>query len=315
LAAFEQMRMRPHPRARISSSSTSSSRNDRYWKISSFTATNLLAYLYDRKAKSLTKLYDPRPDLAAAPLVEMRPLTIRSRDGLNLVSYLSLPKGSDTHHEGIPDNPLPLVLVVHRGPHNRDSIGFANRGYAALSVNMRGSTGFGKAFVNASIGEWGRKLDDDLLDAVGWAIQNKIADPARVAIMGASYGGYAALTGLSRDPDTYACGIDLFGPSDLLAFELTQASYLTTGVMLRKEFGDPSTEEGRAVMKAQSPLFNAAQIRKPLIVTQGANDPSVKQELSDRMVWAVRANGVPVTYVLYPDEGHGFQRAATRWPI
>src|SRR5262249_44766138 len=156
---------------------------------------------------------------------------------------------SDTHHEGIPDNPLPLVIVVHGGPHNRDSIGFnavhqwlANRGYAALSVNMRGSTGFGKASVNASIGEWGRKLDHELLDAVGWAIQNKIADPARVAIMGGSYGGYAALTGLSRDPDTYACGIDLFGPSDLLTFELTLSPYLTVGVMYRKEFGDPSTE-------------------------------------------------------------------------
>src|SRR5262249_1278194 len=146
----------------------------------------------------VTKLYNTRPALEAAPLVPMHALTIISRDGLDLVSYLSLPKDSDKKRKGFPDAPLPLVLVVHGGPHNRDVYGFnpihqwlANRGYAVLSVNMRGSTGFGKAFTNASVAEWGAKLDNDLMDAVGWAVQNGIADPARIAIMGGSYGGYA----------------------------------------------------------------------------------------------------------------------------
>jgi dipeptidyl aminopeptidase/acylaminoacyl peptidase len=226
-----------------------------------------------------------------------------------------LPKGSDVAQAGTPDTPVPLVVLVHGGPHNRDVYGFnaqhqwlANRGYAGLSVNMRGSTGFGKTFLNASAGEWGTKLDDDLSDAVVWAIRNKIANPTRIAIMGGSYGGYAVLRGMTRNPGTYACGIDQYGPSDLLTMQGSNTIY-GVSALNRNEVGDPSTPEGRARMRDQSPLTHADQLRNPLLVAQGANDPAVKPYQSDRMVAAVKAHGTPVTYLLYPDEGHGFQRA------
>src|SRR5262249_8000756 len=162
--------------------------------------------------RALTKLYDVYPELMGAPLARTHPASMTTRDGLSMVSYLTLPAASDTRKTGVPDEPLPMVLMVHGGPWGRDVFGFtpsrvwlANRGYAVLNVNFRGSTGFGKNFVNAADGEWGRKMDDDLLDAVAWAIAARIADPARIAIAGSSYGGYATLVGLTRNPDTYAC--------------------------------------------------------------------------------------------------------------
>ena len=271
-------------------------------------------YLYDRAAKTLTKLFDARPELADAPLGAMRPRVIRSRDGLDLVSYLTLPKGSDAVEPGVPEKPLPLVLEVHGGPWGRTSFGFsgyaqwlANRGYATLAVNFRSSTGFGKAFANAGDREWGRKMDDDLLDAVAWAIDNKIADPAHIAIMGGSYGGYATLASMTRNPDIYACGVDLFGPSDLDQLLRTVPPYWAANrAKLINALGDPATPEGQALLKERSPLFQADRIKKPLMIVQGARDPRVVKAHSDEIVAALQSRGVPVTYVVVGNEGHGF---------
>jgi dipeptidyl aminopeptidase/acylaminoacyl peptidase len=288
---------------------TSRTEDDRFWVVSGFSDEQPpSAYLYDRPAKSLTKLFVTRPELVEAPLVPMRPVTIRSRDGRDLVSYLTRPAGST--------GAGPLVLLVHGGPWGRDSFGFhgqhqwlANRSYAVLSVNFRGSTGFGKAFVNAGDHEWGRRMDDDLLDAVAWAVGEGVADPARVGIMGGSYGGYAVLVSMTRNPDTYACGVDVVGPSNLETLIATIPPYWET---VRAQFvravGDPTTEDGLALMRERSPLYRAGRIAKPLLIAQGANDPRVKRAESDQMVAALKENGIPVAYLLFPDEGHGFVR-------
>jgi dipeptidyl aminopeptidase/acylaminoacyl peptidase len=287
--------------------------DDNIWIVGATSDTRPgISYLYDRPSKSLRKLHHSRPELADAPLASMRPVTIGSRDGLDLVSYLTLPKESP---EGVPQ---PMVLLVHGGPWGRDAFGFhpehqwlANRGYAVLSVNFRGSTGFGKAFVNAGDREWGRRMDDDLLDAVARAIDRKIADPKRIAIMGASYGGYATLVGLTRNPEVYACGIDIVGPSNLETLMRTVPPYWESfRVQLHKAIGDPDTEEGLRLARERSPLFYADRISKPLLIAQGANDPRVKQAESDQMVAALTKKGIPVAYLLYPDEGHGFARPA-----
>lgn len=289
--------------------------DDRLWTISVASPTRpASSYLYDRETKTLTKLFDARPKLVGAPLAEMYPVIIKSRDGLDLVSFLTLPKGSSSQDTGKPDRPLPMVLLVHGGPWARDYLGYnamhqwlANRGYAVLSVNFRSSTGFGKAFVNAGDKEWGRKMDDDLLDAVAWAIKEKIADPARIAIMGGSYGGYATLLSLTRNPDTYACGIDLVGPSELDRLIKTIPPYWASGrARLVKAIGDPDTEEGRTLLKDRSPLYQADKIKKPLLIAQGENDPRVKKEQSDKIVETLQGKGIPVIYLLYRQEGHGF---------
>jgi dipeptidyl aminopeptidase/acylaminoacyl peptidase len=284
------------------------------WKVTILSPTNLGAYVYDRPQKRLTKLYDTRPDLVDAGLVGMQSLVIKSRNDQDLVSYLSLPAGSDRQIPGRPDTPLPLLLSVHGGPHSRDLPIFnpdhqwaANRGYAVLSVNMRGSTGFGKAFLNASAGEWGARLDDDLTDAVQWAIRNRIADPARIAIMGYSYGGYAVLRGMTRNPELYACGVDMYGASDLTTMQGPGTTYGVSALNYN-EVGDGSTPEGVARMREQSPLFHVDRMRRPLLVAQGANDPGTRRIQSDQMVAAMKAAGLPVTYLLFPDEGHGFVR-------
>jgi dipeptidyl aminopeptidase/acylaminoacyl peptidase len=271
-------------------------------------------YLYDRAAKTLTKLFDARPELADAPLAAMRPIVIKSRDGLDLVSYLTLPKESDGSAPGHPEKPLPLVLQVHGGPWGRVGFGFspsvqwlANRGYATLAVNFRSSTGFGKAFANAGDREWGRKMDDDLLDAVAWAVESKIADPAHIAIMGGSYGGYATLASMARNPDVYACGVDLFGPSDLDALLRTVPPYWAAGrARWVNALGDPATPEGQALLKERSPLLHADRIKKPLMIVQGDRDPRVVKAHSDEIVSALQARDVPVTYVVVGNEGHGF---------
>jgi len=268
------------------------------------------AYLYDRRARTLCKLHGARPELADAPLVPLVPVTIPSRDGLDLVCYLTRPAGAA--------GAGPMVLFVHGGPHSRDIFGFnpyhqwlANRGYSVLSVNFRGSTGFGKAFTNAGDGEWGRRMDDDLLDAVGWAIGQGIAEPGRIAIMGGSYGGYAVLASMTRNPETYACGVDIVGPSNLETLLATIPPYWESmRSQLTKAIGDPATAAGRALMRERSPVHHADRLRNPLLIAQGANDPRVKQAESDQMVAAMQANGIAVTYLLFPDEGHGFARPA-----
>jgi dipeptidyl aminopeptidase/acylaminoacyl peptidase len=266
------------------------------------------AYLYDRSAKTLEKLFDARPALAGAPLARMHPKIIKSRDGLNLVSYLTLPPGAA--------GPAPLILFVHGGPWARDAFGYhpyhqwlANRGYGVLSVNFRSSTGFGKSFINAGDHQWGAAMDDDLLDAVDWAITEGIADPDRIAIMGGSYGGYATLAGMTRNPARYACGVDIVGPANLETLMATIPPYWEGfRAQLIKALGDPDTDAGKTLLQDRSPVHRAGAIARPLLIGQGANDPRVKQAESDQMVAAMKANQIPVTYVLFPDEGHGFAR-------
>lgn len=286
---------------------------DDKWTVATDNSTEASAtWLYDRKARSLTKLFDSRPELEGAKLATMRPVEIKSRDGKTLVSYLTLPPGVGAK----PAAPLPMVLLVHGGPWARDSYGFdglsqflANRGYAVLQVNFRGSTGFGKGFTNAGNGAWGREMHDDLLDAVDWAVTAGYADKTKIAIMGGSYGGYAALAGLAFTPTTFACGVDIVGPSNLETLLSTVPPYWESfRKQLIQRMGDPDTEEGRAWLKERSPLTHADKIGRPLLIGQGANDPRVKQAESDQIVAAMEAKKIPVTYVLFPDEGHGFAR-------
>lgn len=277
-------------------------------------------YLYDRSSKSLRELFDSRPELHGAPLVPMHPVTLDARDGLKLVSYLSLPKSSTGNGSDRPDAPCPLVLLVHGGPWARDSYGFnaahqwlSDRGYAVLSVNYRGSVGFGKNFVNAADLEWAGKMHDDLIDAVNWAIAEKIADPDKIAIMGGSYGGYATLVGLTFTPEVFCCGVDIVGPSNLETLLETIPPYWTSFYeTFARRVGDPRTEDGKALLKDRSPVHRADAITKPLLIGQGANDPRVKQAESDQIVQAMTDKGLPVIYVLYPDEGHGFARPENR---
>lgn len=273
-------------------------------------------HLFDRKQRKLTELYVSRPELAGAPLQTMHPIELKSRDGLTLPSYLTLPPGSDRNGDGRPEAPVPLVLLVHGGPWARDDFGYnpyhqwlANRGYAVLSVNYRGSTGFGKSFIEAANLEWAGKMHDDLIDAVQWAIDQKVSPADKIAIMGGSYGGYATLVGLTFTPTTFACGVDIVGPSNLETLLKTIPPYWTAGIQqFHRRMGNPNTPEGLALLKERSPLYKAGNIVKPLLIGQGANDPRVNQAESDQIVSAMQQKGIPVTYVLFPDEGHGFAR-------
>lgn len=289
------------------------------------------SYLYDRSNGKVTKLFDHRPELAGAPLRPMKALEIRAGDGLTLVSYLTLPAGSgpppksgaaqgEAGANGRPAKPVPLVLDVHGGPWARDSYGFnpehqwlANRGYAVLSVNYRGSTGFGKNFINAGDHEWAGKMHSDLLDAVDWAVREQIAIPDKVSIYGGSYGGYAALVGLAFTPDRFACGVDIVGPSNLATLIGSIPPYWKSFFEdMTRRIGDPRTDEGRKLLEERSPLTFADRISRPLLIAQGANDPRVKQAESDQIVAAMKKKQLPVTYVLFPDEGHGFARPQNR---
>ncbi len=277
-------------------------------------------YRYERGSKQAKYLFSNRKDLDGLPLVKMHPVVIKSRDGLDLVSYLSLPKNTDPGDKGRPSQPLPMVLDVHGGPWARDDWGYnpvhqmlANRGYAVLSVNFRGSTGFGKSFINAGNREWAGKMHDDLLDAVNWSIEQKIADPKQIAIMGGSYGGYATLVGLTFTPDVFACGVDIVGPSNIITLLNTIPPYWQPAIQMFKDrVGDHTTPEGKKFLDDRSPLTHVGKIVKPLLIAQGANDPRVKQSEADQIVKAMQDKRIPVTYVLYPDEGHGFARPENR---
>jgi dipeptidyl aminopeptidase/acylaminoacyl peptidase len=277
-------------------------------------------WLFDGKKKKATFLLTDRPELEKLPLSKMQAVVIPSRDAMNLVSYLTVPAKRDPDGDGKPDAPLPMVLFVHGGPWGRDAWGFnpyhqwlADRGYAVLSVNFRGSTGFGKKFVNAADKQWAKAMHDDLLDAVDWAVKGGVADPTKVAIMGGSYGGYATLVGLTVTPDQFACGVDIVGPSNLQTLLENIPPYWAPFLpQLTTRVGDPKTDEGKALLKERSPLFLADKIKKPLLIGQGANDPRVKQQEADQIVDAMKKKGIAVTYVLYPDEGHGFARPPNR---
>jgi dipeptidyl aminopeptidase/acylaminoacyl peptidase len=276
--------------------------------------------LYDRNRRTLTTLFTARPSLEGAPLPVTASHIIKSRDGLDLVSYLTLPANTATSSAGIPAAPMPLVLMVHGGPWWRDSIAYnpyaawlSNRGYAVLAVNFRGSTGFGKAFVNAGDLEWGGKMHDDLIDAVDWAVKKRIALKDKIAIYGASYGGYAALVGLTASPKQFACAVDIVGPSNLMTFLANIPPYWQSFVEnYKRRVGDPATPQGKKLLKVRSPLFQVAKIQRPLLIGQGANDPRVTQRESDQIVRAMNRKKIPVTYVLYSDEGHGFARPQNR---
>jgi dipeptidyl aminopeptidase/acylaminoacyl peptidase len=305
---------------------TSRSQDDTRWTVAYMVDNGpARTYLYRRPAdghgeRSHTFLYSHKKALEDLTLAHMHPVVIKSRDGLDLVSYLSLPPEADSDGDGRPERPIPMVLDVHGGPWARDNWGYnpehqwlANRGYAVLSVNYRGSTGFGKAFVNAGDKEWAGKMHDDLIDAVDWAIANKIAIPDKVAIMGGSYGGYATLVGLTFTPDKFACGVDIVGPSNLNTLLKSIPPYWKPQIaQMATRMGDPSTPEGAKMLEERSPLTRVDQITRPLLIGQGAHDPRVKQAEADQIVSAMQNKGLPVTYVLYPDEGHGFARPANR---
>jgi len=266
---------------------------------------------YDRTTRRGTFLFHTRPDLARYTLAETRPVALTARDGLRLEGYLTLPS--------LPSLPsLPMVLNVHGGPWHRDTWGydpeaqwFANRGYACLQINFRGSTGYGKDFVNAANREWGGKMHDDLVDAVRWAVAEGYADPARVAIYGGSYGGYAALVGATFTPELFCCAVDIVGPSNLITFIETIPPYWSTFLaMLKERVGDPETEP--EFLASRSPLTFVDRIQVPLLIAQGANDPRVKQAESEQIVAALEAKGIPHEYMLFPDEGHGFAKPENR---
>jgi dipeptidyl aminopeptidase/acylaminoacyl peptidase len=270
-------------------------------------------YSWDRATKKATFLFSNRPKLESAPLAEIKPIEFTSRDGLKMRGYLTLPVG-------VPAKNLPMVLSVHGGPWARDKWGFnpyvqllANRGYAVLQVNYRGSTGFGKKFLHAGDRNWGLAMQDDLTDGVAWAIRQNIADPKRVAIEGGSYGGYAALAGAAFTPDLYRCAVDECGPSNLFTLLKSLPPYWE---VMREIFftrvGNPDDPKDKPMLTRASPLFAANKIKIPLLIGQGANDPRVKQAEAEQIVDAIAKHGGNAIYVLYPDEGHGFVRPANR---
>jgi dipeptidyl aminopeptidase/acylaminoacyl peptidase len=266
---------------------------------------------WDRQTRKARFLFATRPKLDGWDLAPMEPVSFAARDGLKVRAYLTTPAGAAK-------KPRPLVVLVHGGPWVRDGWGFhpeaqwlASLGFGCLQVNYRGSAGFGKNFLHAGDREWGAKMQDDLTDAVKWAVAAGVADPARVAIYGGSYGGYAALAGAAFTPGVYRCAVDVVGPSNLITLIKSIPPYWEP---MKRIFdlrvGDADKEED--FLKSRSPLFHADKIQIPLLIAQGANDPRVKQAESEQIVSALRAKGKDVEYLLFPDEGHGFARPENR---
>ncbi|GMR60853.1 hypothetical protein PMAYCL1PPCAC_31048, partial [Pristionchus mayeri] len=292
-------------------------------------------FLYQRKEKLATFLRESHSELKSFKLSRQVGFDFVARDGLTIQAYVNLPPNEPLQSAAdvsaelrdlaelgmIPVNRQRMVLLVHGGPASRDHYGFLNtvaaltsRGYAVLRVNFRGSVYFGKRLYNAGIGEWSRKMHDDLIDAVEFTIENGIANRSQVAIMGTSYGGYAALVGLTFTPDTFACGVDINGPSNLITQMEALPPYWHG---LRRRFfkvmgGDTETEEGRRELIARSPFFLADRVKKPLLIMQGANDARVKQKESEQFVDALKNHSIPVTFVLFNDEGHIFRHRPNR---
>ena len=282
--------------------------DDRTWVVAYLVDDGPVQYwLWDRDAAKGEYLFSSRPSLDGLPLVKMKAVEIDSRDGLKLPSYYSLPAGRKAGDR------VPLVVMVHGGPWARDSWGYnpyhqwlTNRGYAVLNVNFRGSTGFGKDFLNAGNREWYAKMQDDVNDVAQWAVDQGWADPDRLAIMGGSYGGYATLAGMTRDPELWACGVDIVGPSHIATLLETIPPYWAPmKAMFEQRVGGMDEPD---YLDEISPLTHVARISRPLLIGQGANDPRVKISESDQIVEAMEAGGIPVTYVVFPDEGHGFAK-------
>jgi len=276
-------------------------------------------YLWSRDRKALTLLASTRPALEKAGLAETKAVSFTSRDGKTITAYLTLPAGMKLDKTGKPLKPVPLVLDIHGGPWLRNELGFnakhqwlAGQGYAALSINFRGSSGFGNAFLAAADKQWSRAMHDDLLDGVQWAIGQRVTTPDKVAIYGRSYGGYSTLVSLSFTPDVFACGISLAGPSDLVPLIANMPRWWT---YQRPQFslrvGEPLDPAGAADLAAISPITRVDQVTKPLLVVQGLNDPRIYPWQSWNIVDALAKRGKPVTYITYPDEGHVFEKART----
>ncbi len=297
-------------------------KDDKWLVAFNFDNKPLKYYLYNRNTQKADYLFTNNNKLANYELNNMQPVVIKSRDGLDLPSYISIPKNGIKDSDSLKTKkPLPMILLVHGGPNARDYWGLnsfhqwlSNRGYIVLSVNYRGSTGFGKNFINAGNGEWSAKMHDDLIDAVNWTIKEKLADRNKIAIMGGSYGGYATLVGLTFTPNVFACGVDIVGPSNLITLLESIPEYWKPLIDSLKLMlgGDNQTPEGKAILKNKSPLHHVNKISKPLLIGQGANDPRVKQAESDQIVAAMKKHKIPVIYALYTDEGHGFARPENR---
>jgi dipeptidyl aminopeptidase/acylaminoacyl peptidase len=288
----------------------SSTLDEQTWLVKSSSDTEPgETYLFDRKNHKLALQYREREKLPRQSLAEMRPVHYKSSDGLEIPAYLTLPKG-------VPAKNLPTIIFPHGGPWGRDVWGyngyaqfFANRGYAVLSMNFRGSTGYGKKFLDGGNQEWGRKMQDDVTWGVKYLVDEGIADPRHVGIFGGSYGGYATLAGVAFTPDLYAAAVDLFGPANLITLLDSIPPYWESiRQMFYQRMGNPNTPEGRLLLVERSPLASAAKIKTPLMIAQGANDPRVNHAESEQIVIALRDRGFPVEYLLIPDEGHGFAR-------
>ena len=271
-------------------------------------------YKYDSESGESEFLFRPRPWLNPDHLAHMKPVSYKARDGLTIHAYLTTPRGG-------PTTDMPMVLLVHGGPWARDVWGYdaeaqllANRGYAVLQINFRGSTGYGKEFYNAAVKEWAGAMHDDLIDGVAWAIDQSIADPDKVAIYGGSYGGYATLVGVTFTPEYFACGVDYVGPSSLITLIESFPAYWRPFLesTFFRHVGDPAVPADRQDMEQRSPLFFVDQIEDPLLIVQGANDPRVKQREADQLAIALRDRGIKVDYILAENEGHGFANADNR---
>jgi len=266
-------------------------------------------YLFNRKTRKLSLQFRFREKLSREALAEMKVVHYKSSDGLEIPAYLTLPKG-------VPGKNLPTIIFPHGGPWGRDVWGynpyaqfFANRGYAVLSMNFRGSAGYGKKFIDAGNQEWGRKMQDDVTWGEKYLVAEGISDPKRIGIFGGSYGGYATLAGVAFTPDVYAAAVDLFGPANLITLLDSIPPYWESGrQMFYQRMGNPTTPEGKALLVERSPLTSAGKIKTPLLIAQGANDPRVNHAESEQIVVALRDRGFPVEYLLIPDEGHGFAR-------
>ena len=288
----------------------SSTKDERLWLIAAYSDTEPgERYLFDRQTKKLTFEYRVREKLNRDYLAPMKAVRYKSSDGLEIPAYLTLPKGAAAKN-------LPLIVFPHGGPWARDSWGYnpfaqfwANRGYAVLQPNFRGSTGYGKKFIDAGNKQWGDKMQDDITWGVKYLVAQGTADEKHVGIMGGSYGGYATLAGVTFTPDLYAAAVDYVGPSNLITLLETIPPYWEAGRQLfYQRMGDPTTPEGKAQLNRQSPLNSATKIKTPLLVVQGANDPRVNKREADQIVIALRDRGFPVEYIVAPDEGHGFAR-------
>ena len=269
-------------------------------------------YLYDKTTDELEKLTDISPWINEEEMCEIKPITYTSRDGMTIHGYLTLPKGIE------PKN-LPVVVNPHGGPWHRDEWGYnpesqflANRGYAVLQMNFRGSVGYGRKFWEASFKQWGRAMQDDVTDGVNWLISQGIADPKRIAIYGASYGGYATLAGLVYTPEVYAAGVDYVGVSNLFTFMKSIPPYWKPYLeTLYEMVGHP--EKDKQLMEASSPVFHVDKIKAPLFIAQGRQDPRVNVNESDQMVEALKKRGIEVPYMVKDNEGHGFQNEENRF--